>query len=581
MLGKVCRVFRRAVAPQPGGCRRYVSAVNGLQPATVLASTAGPVSASFMSLNIKSAAPQRAAASRWSSLGLIGHGSAELQLVLRGLLVTLGFTPIVLAASFAFGLTDVHILYLIPVVIAATRYSLLAALSAAFAGTAAAAFFLYAPIYSFLVFSSQEVVALTVFIIVAIITSHLSAEARAHSAEARRSYRELERLYAFSRKLATARAPEEIHAAIQEHVSALVGSRVRVLTKEAAELELGGKLLSVRPGESGGSASRQNAAGSDTGRSELFPDPATGSSWLVRPLSQSAGQPSMLLVELAPDAMADRPTLRQSVDALLDDAIATLERLDVDRAIREANAHQQSEALRDAVIGSASHSLRTPLASILGSASILTAAPPVVADKRLAELAGIIVNEAERLNGDIQKMLDAAMLSASGVKPDAAWVEPTDLINAALEVKRGELARHVLETDYPDDLPLVRADATMIREALVLILDNAARYSQTGTTIRVAARAESDRVTISVEDEGDGLDASEHASVFQKFYRGIKVRDTTRGSGLGLWIANAFVTACGGQLTIQPRAGRSGTQLLMHLQAAGDAEMNALGGADE
>jgi two-component system sensor histidine kinase KdpD len=179
-------------------------------------------------------------------------------------------------------------------------------------------------------------------------------------------------------------------------------------------------------------------------------------------------------------------------------------------------------------------------------------------------------------------MLDAAALSASGVKPVLTWMEATDLINAAVESKRSELAHHrVAISDYPKELPLVRADAIMIREALGLILDNAARYSAEGSTIRIEVRSDADAVTICVDDEGVGLEAQEHARAFEKFYRGIRVRDTTRGSGLGLWIANAFVSACGGQLAIRQRDGSRGTRLLLRLQAATEAEMNSLGGTDE
>ncbi|HEX4892100.1 MAG TPA: ATP-binding protein, partial [Hyphomicrobiaceae bacterium] len=466
-----------------------------------------------------------------------------------------------MAARALLGIDDIHIMFIIPVVVAATRFSFLAGLAAAFVGTAASAFFLYAPIYSFLVLSAQDVIALTIFIVVSAITSHLATQARAHWASAQRSYSELERLYGFSRRLAVARAPEEIFAAIQEHVSALVGSSVRVVTADSMELDRGSMATTLaRNADDRPSEWMQN--GDLLQRSRLVRDVEKNRNWLVRSFSGKAGKPYVLLVDLEPARLADLPLLQHEVDALLDDAIATLERLDVATALTEAGTRQQSEALRDAIIGSVSHSLRTPLASILGSASILVAAQPIAEDQRLADLAGIIVNEAERLNGDIQKMLDAAALTSSGVKPVPAWMEATDLVNAALESKRRELAHHVIVTDYAKDLPLVRADATMIREALGLILDNAARYSQQGTTIRIAARSEAGAVTISIEDEGVGLEAQEHSRAFEKFYRGVRVRDTTRGSGLGLWIANAFVGACGGQLAIKQRDNVRGTRLL-------------------
>jgi two-component system sensor histidine kinase KdpD len=228
-----------------------------------------------------------------------------------------------------------------------------------------------------------------------------------------------------------------------------------------------------------------------------------------------------------------------------------------------------------------SHGLRTPLAAIIGSASILAETPLIKSEARLASLTSNIVVEAERLNSDIQKLLDAAVVSGAAVTPHFAWSEPADIVNAALDRERHNMESHRLCLKYADDLPLVQVDPVLIVQALALIIDNAGRYSTPSSPIEIAVSAAEGEVAISVLDKGIGLAVSERALVFQKFYRGQQVRDTTRGSGLGLWIANAFVAACRGRVSLEPRPCSVGTKVTMYLPAASASEMREIGGRSE
>ena len=136
-------------------------------------------------------------------------------------------------------------------------------------------------------------------------------------------------------------------------------------------------------------------------------DRATGASWLIRILSQRKAVVGILAIELGHVSQHGVDAIRQRVDAALAEAAATLERIDVAHAIGEAKLRSEAETLRAALIGSVSHELGTPLTSILGSASVLAQAPSVIADARLASLVDIIRGESERLNTDIQNLLDA------------------------------------------------------------------------------------------------------------------------------------------------------------------------------
>jgi two-component system sensor histidine kinase KdpD len=526
----------------------------------------------------------RASAALLSSLLVGGTDTANsggwrlVRNLLLGLMISAAFTPVVVAVHAALSMRDVGIFYLLPVVIAAHRCGMASALAAAVAGTAASAYFFYKPIFSLHVVSPQDVVALTIFVAVAAITSHLSVTARTSAAEAARHARELRLLYAFSRKLGAAGEPADIYAAIQEHASAIVGGKVSVVLTGGAGEGVGAPDPLPEPVR----AALQQARTPDADPTgTLISGEAGAMHWLLRPLPAQLQPAGFLLVEIPAAAGQELDSARRGIDALLDDAMASLERLDLASTVAEAELRRQQQSLREAVIGSASHGLRTPLAAILGSASILAASSRVAEDARLKGLVGIIVAEAERLNGDIQKMLDAASLSADGVRPEITWIEASDLVNAAVEGKQRELERHRVVRVVGEDLPFVSADPALVREALGLLLDNAARYSEPGTTVRVGARQDGDMIEISVEDEGVGLQEADRQRLFEKFYRGAQVRDTTRGSGLGLWIADAFVGACKGKIAIAPGDGGKGTCATIHLVAATEAQMTMLGANDE
>lgn len=507
--------------------------------------------------------------------------STSLPTIAAGFFLSAAFTPLLLVVQASLQLRDVDILYLIPVVIAATRWGLMPALAASLCGTAASALLFYGPIFSLKIVDPQDLLDLVLFIIVAVISSHLAAASRFNATAAEKSRRELSRLYGFSRKLALATEPGDIYAAIQEHTSTAISARVSFVARTGTGHEHDKRpSLSDLP-ESVRAAAEAHAQQAGTTSSTLVTDPETGQHWLLRLLSLSASSPGVLVVELGVAPHQDLSIIRSQVDALLGDAILTLERLDMSTALSEARVRRQSEALREALIWSVSHGLRTPLASIMGSASILSDSAVIKADARLSELAGIVVTEADRLNGDIQKLLDAATVSSAGLKPQLTWVEPADLVNGALEHESKDLVDHRVTTDIAPGLPLLLADPVLIVQALSLILDNAARYSPKGTTIQVSAEQLGQDIVLSVVDEGMGLNEDERALVFEKFYRGQRVRAATRGSGLGLWIANAFVVACRGRLGIAAREGGCGTRLTMILPAASSQQMGTAGGIDD
>ena len=219
------------------------------------------------------------------------------------------------------------------------------------------------------------------FAVVAIVTGQLANRVREHVREARQREEEMKALYFFSRRLAVASGPADIHAAIEDHLSAITGCRIALFAAGAGHSR---PEASPQWREVPGEVQRAILGivdGTSDGQEAPLTDRATGASWLIRILSQRKSAVGILAIELGRVSQHGIDAIRQRVDAALAEAAATLERIDVAHAIGEAKVRSEAATLRAALIGSVSHELGTPLASILGSASVLAQAPSVAHER--------------------------------------------------------------------------------------------------------------------------------------------------------------------------------------------------------
>jgi two-component system sensor histidine kinase KdpD len=468
----------------------------------------------------------------------------------------------------AFGLKHGAIIYLIPVTFAATRWGLVPALVAAIAGSLSAEYFFYEPTFSFAITDPQEVVDLALYILVAVVTSPLAASQKRQIEIARQRETDMRGLYAFSRRLASANTASDIYSAIQDHLSQLVARKVVLLgIGQASEGNFewaSDALLPIRVRDQAAAI----ASGHVDTATESIVDDGNGGVWLVRAVSARTRELGAIAIELGHGSREEVIAIKRRVEVVLADATTTLEHLDFGRAISEARIRAETGLLRDALIGSVSHELRTPLASIMGAATVLADAPALAKEPRLRSLATVVREEAERLNNDIQNLLDATRVSRQDLQPQRQWVDPADIINTAIERRLGLLRDHIVMSDIQPDLPLVHVDPMLIEQALGQILDNAAKYSPLGSAIKVTACADSDGAVLSVSDEGFGLTPEEHSKLWERFFRGERHLTRIAGSGLGLWIARAFVAANGGKLEAASAGTGQGTTIAMRLPAA-------------
>ncbi len=233
----------------------------------------------------------------------------------------------------------------------------------------------------------------------------------------------------------------------------------------------------------------------------------------------------------------------------------------------------EKERLRNSLLSSVSHDLRTPLAVISGSADSLRSSARL-SDPRDQELANAIAVEAERLSRQVRNLLDMTRLEAGAVELNCGWQSLEELIGSAVLRTEKMLAGHSVKTTLPPDLPLLQLDGVLMEQAFVNLLENAARHTPPGTHIEISARVQPQSVIVEVANDGPPLREGDEDRIFDKFYR--PSASPSQGFGLGLTICRAILAAHGGEIRATNRRG-GGVSFIMTLPKADAAPEVPLG----
>jgi two-component system sensor histidine kinase KdpD len=442
-------------------------------------------------------------------------------------------------------LPHVSVLFLAAVIMSAALWGFGPSVFAAVLSIGTASFFFYSPIFSFRVANPQNLADLAVFLVVAGFTSRLAATVRARAIEARRRQQNLARLLQFSERLASAAAERDLHLAVLEYLAPVLGRPLYLLL--AGE----GGMVTLGDGEPAKEV-REAAARVLAGGESSLPE------WRFEPLV-TAQAPVGVLAAHGPAPSADP----EYAGALIGQAALALERARLRHEIAEARVKVQGEALRQALLNSVSHDLRTPLAAILGSASALESFGARGDESARAELVAAIREESERLAAYIENLLDLSRIRAGEVTPRLELVELADIVDAALRRKQKALEGRSVRVELPRDLPMLKLDLFLMEHALANVLDNAAKYSPAGSALSVSARVQGGEVVLEVTDAGIGIQPEELGRIFEPFYRSDGSPST--GTGLGLAICRAFVQANGGSVRASSAGRGRGVTLEVRL----------------
>jgi two-component system sensor histidine kinase KdpD len=487
-------------------------------------------------------------------------------------------TAFLLLFDRALALNLVPIAYLIPVIVAATRWGIWPATLASIASTGAADFFFTTPLYSFWMDDPQEVVDLLLFLVVALVSSNLASRLRRESETLRQREKEIQQLYDFSRRLAACFTVSDLISAIQNYLSYTLGQEAAFFVAMADGRFEPPESSPVPKAVQESVASMIAAVGLPA---HTIVDEPTQNVWLLRAVSSETAVHGLVAVNIGRGSREAVNVKTRRFEAILEEVSLTLQRIDIEKAMEDARLHLQTQLLRDAFHGTLSHELCTPLAAIRGSASVLDSMPIIRGDGRIHSLVEAISEEAAELDGFIQNLLNATRVTAGGVSPRLEWTDPRDIVNAAVKRRARRLAAHKIEIEFAEYLPLVNVDSGLIEEACGQLLENAAKYSPSGSTISIRARAEQGRAILSISDQGVGITPDEQQQLGRKSFRSQRHQATVPGSGLGFWIASTFVRANGGTIEISSRGRGHGTAASMSLPASSMKTSELTASADE
>jgi two-component system, OmpR family, sensor histidine kinase KdpD len=376
--------------------------------------------------------------------------------------------------------------------------------------------------------------------------------------------RTTESLYAFSRKLAGVGTLDDVLWATAYQTALMLKVRVVLLLPEDGS-------IAVRTGYppedmlDEADLAAANWAWQNNRSAGRGSDTLPGAKRLFLPMRTGRGAIGVVGIDSDKPGPLLTPDQRRLLDALIDQGALAIERVflveDVDRAKRTIEA----DRLRSALLTSISHDLKTPLAAVLGAAGALRDLSSALTDAEKADLLATIIDESERLNRFIANLLDMTKLESGAIVPNATLHDLGEIIGSALRRASKILARHRVELDLAPGLPMLNLDAVLFEQTLFNLLDNAAKYSPGGTTIRIQSRRDQDSVCLQVLDEGDGIPPAELEHIFDKFYRAEKGDQVRAGTGLGLAISRGFVEAMHGTITAANRTDRTGAVFAIRL----------------
>ena len=494
----------------------------------------------------------------------------------RSQLAARPYLAAVLAVAVALGISEVvqrffavqtvEVVFLTAVVVVAVRFGLLPSLAAVVGGSLCYNFFFLPPIYTFTIADPSNIAALFFFTVVAVLVSNLAAKTRSEAVIAQARARATEALYGFSRKLASCGNLDDVLWATVFQIASMLKVRVVVLLPEAGRITVKAgyppedELDEADLGAAKWCFDNDRAAGRSA-------DTLPGAKRLFLPLHTGRGTIGVIGIDSDEPGPILTPERRRLLDALSDQGGLAIERVRLVEDLDRAKLLTETDRLRQALLTSISHDLRTPLASVLGAASTLRDLDGALDGAAKVDLLGTVIDEAERLNRFIANLLDMTRLEAGAVAPNLGEYDIGEIVETALRRAGKILTGHRVEVENAPDLPPLDLDAVLFEQALFNLLDNAAKYAPEGTTIRVQSWQEGQTIRLQVLDEGGGIPADDVERIFDKFYRVRKGDHVRAGTGLGLVISRGFVEAMGGTLTASNRTDRQGAVFTLSFPA--------------
>jgi len=438
-----------------------------------------------------------------------------------------------------FNSTTIALMFLLGVLGISASWGWREAVFMAAAATVALDYFFLPPVGTFAITDPQNWIALVAFLSTAVAVSQLSERARRGARSAIERRQELERLYGFSQLLLSSDNPAELLNLIPRYIVESFGIR-------SAAVSLSSRTDIYRSGPT-----IDGLESHDLQLICLRGEPRIDAAHQLAFMPLHMGARVVGCMGVSGSVLS-----RQTLEAIGSLVAIAVERAGAVEKLSRAEAARESEQLRSVLLDSVTHEFRSPLTAIKASVTSLLGTSNHSPEER-QELLTIINEESDRLNRLIGEAAEMAQLDANKVEFRFASAPITHPVREALEELKQLLAQHPVDVRIPDDLPNARMDSAHVKEVMVHLIENAAKYSPAGAPIRITAEAKDNdqALTVSIADRGPGIDDFEQSLVFEKFYRGRNQRVQVHGTGMGLAICKAIVEAHGGRLGVTSQLG--------------------------
>jgi two-component system sensor histidine kinase KdpD len=427
----------------------------------------------------------------------------------------------------------IALLFLLPVVLSTRLWGLGAGILSATCAFLSLNYFFLLPYYTLVVHHTQDLLALIVFLIVAVVISQLLGRAQESIASAVSREREATHLYDLSLSLAGLHDEKSIAQVLAEKI------------QDSFETE---RVEIVLPGRSGAAPivySLPIAAPAE----RIKPD-------LTVPLLTARGKQgeAHLWRKLPPLSFSEQRLL----STYTSQGALAVERAALAQSETRSKVLEESDRLKSALLSSVSHELRSPLATIKASISSLHSGTIDWDSEARQELLSAIEEETDYLNQLVGNLLDMTRIETGALNPQRKWNSLSEIVNGVLARSgmRQSILQHKIEVDIPPETPLVPVDYLLIEQVFANLISNSVKYAPPHTLISIKARLQTDQtVLIEVSNQGPPVPEEHLERIFDKFYR-VTAADKITGTGLGLSICKGIVEAHGGRIWAENAPGR-------------------------
>jgi two-component system sensor histidine kinase KdpD len=453
-----------------------------------------------------------------------------------------------------FNLTNLVMMYLLGATVAALRLGRGPASLTAVLNVVALDFCFVPPRFTFSTNNLEYLVTFGVMLVIALVIASLVANVRAQTRVAGARERRTSSLYAMSRELAATRSFGNLARVAIRHVAETFASNATILMPDAQghlRLPHGTAPTEALPSPDLSVAQwvfdhgRPAGLGTDTLPAALAQYlPLTGARRTLGVLAVRPTQKRRLML----------PEQRHLLETFAGQIALAVERSQLAEEAEHARVVAETESLRNTLLASISHDLRTPLAVITGASSALNDPHLQLDPAARAELVRSIDGKAHEMSELISNVLDLMRFESGEVRLRRDWQTVDDLVGTALSRLEGRLGGRTLDVALPGELPPVHVDAPLVAQVIVNLLENAVKHTPPETQIRITAASDGDWISVGVEDNGPGLPPGDPEKLFAKFQRG-REESNAGGAGLGLAICRAIINAHGGSISATQRFG--------------------------